>query len=426
MKRLLTTGIFFMLSTTLLLASGGDKKPRHSFSDTTNFIEIEGKLIDEATKKPVVFATVFVTGTSIGTVSNIDGEFILKVPKNKEQATISFAHIGYENKIVAVAGLLAPINTIEIKTATVPIDEVVVRPADGLAIILAALEKIPSNYSDVAEMQTAFYRETVKQNKKYVSVSEAVLDIYKAPYKSTFDYDRLKIYKGRKSHDVKKMDTVVVKLQGGPKTSLLLDVVKNPGDILDRETLEYYNFFLAGITTVDNRETYVIHFDQKDGVEYPLYMGNIYIDTKTYAFSGFDFNLSEKGLPYASKYLVKKKPVNMKIDVENGHYLIKYRFDNDRWYLNYVRSEIEFSSKWKQKLFKSDFQIMLEMAVTDRDRENIEKFATKETVKLNEVFADQVSYFEDDSFWGDYNTIKPDESIEVAIEKLNRKLKRRQ
>jgi hypothetical protein len=44
---------------------------------------------------------------------------------------------------------------------------------------------------------------------------------------------------------------------------------------------------------------------------------------------------------------------------------------------------------------------------------------------MSDVFADQVMYFTDGDFWGEYNYIKPDESIESAISKLNRKLKRR-
>jgi len=426
MKRLIATSMILMLSIGFLLAAGGDKKTRKTETDSTNYVEIEGKLIDKDTKNPVVFATIFLSGTSIGTVTNTDGEFVLKIPKGKEQGKISFTHLGYENKVLEISALVNNENVVEIKSITLPINEVVVRSIDPVNLILAALDKVYLNYSDVPEMQTSFYRETIKQNKKYVSVSEAVLDVYKAPYKTSFDFDRMKIYKGRKSRDVKKMDTIIVKLQGGPRTSLLLDVVKNPGDILDRETFDYYDFVLAGLITIDNRETYVIKFDQKEGIEYPLYMGNIYIDTETNAFAGLDFHLSEKGLPFASKYLVKKKPANMKIDVESGHYLVRYRKENDKWFLNYVRSELDFDSKWKQKLFKSEIQIMLEMAVTDRDKENVEKFTSKEVAKLSDVFSEQVAYFEDDNFWGDYNTIKPDESIEIAIEKLNKKLKRRQ
>jgi hypothetical protein len=65
------------------------------------------------------------------------------------------------------------------------------------------------------------------------------------------------------------------------------------------------------------------------------------------------------------------------------------------------------------------------MAVTDREDEKVDKFKYKESAKMSDVFADQVTYFTDGDFWGEYNYIKPDESIESAISKLNRKLKRR-
>lgn len=423
MKRIITTSMVIMLAMVTLLAAG-DNKTKRQDNDTTNYVELKGKVIDTETEKPVVFATVFLSGSSIATVSNMDGEFILKIPKDQASGRISFSHLGYENTTMNATAFAQGNVLIKLKSVTMPIDEVIVRSIDPETLILTALDKIRDNYNNAPEMQTSFYREAVKQNRRYVSVSEAVLDIYKAPYKTTFDNDRLKIYKGRKSRDVKKMDTLLVKLQGGPRTSLMLDLVKHPGDILDREVFEFYEFELAGITSIDNRETYIIRFDQRVDVEYPLYSGNIYIDVETNAFSGMDFSLSERGLEYAPEYFVRKKPANLNIDVLGGHYLVRYRKDQDNWYLNYVRSELDIDTKWKRKLFKSKFSLMLEMAVTDRDMKNIERFPMKESAKSNDIFVDQVAHFQDNNFWGDYNTIKPDESIEVAIKKLNKKLKR--
>ncbi|MBN1118452.1 MAG: carboxypeptidase-like regulatory domain-containing protein [Bacteroidales bacterium] len=423
MKRIVLSTMICLFATLSLLATN-EKTQRN---DTLKYLEISGKVLNAETEEAIVFATVFVRETSIATVTNTDGEFIIKIPFTKENGQLAITHLGFENKILNIQDMVNKENLISLKIKNLPIDEVVVRSIDPKSLLLAALDKTSDNYSGDPEMQTGFYRETIQQKKKYVSVSEAVLDVYKAPYRTTFDFDRMKIYKGRKSRDVKKMDTVLVKLQGGPRTSLLLDVVKNPGDILSHESFEYYTYKLAGITSIDDRDTYVIEFDQIDNLMYPLYKGKIYIDVTTNAFAGLDFGLSDKGIPYASKYLVKKKPVNMDIEVLKAHYLVRYRLDkDDNWYLNYVRSELDFDSKWDKKLFKTDIHIMLEMAVTDREKENLIKFTGKEMAKLTDVFAEQVSYFEDENFWGDYNTIKPDESIEIAIEKLNKKLKRRQ
>lgn len=425
MKQILISSLLMLVALATLSAESGEINYAELNNDSVSYFEIAGKVVDNATDAPIVFATVVVEQTSIATVTNSDGDFLIKVPKTNASSKLLFTHIGYENVLIAISDLTSGEKQIKLSAITLPIDEVVVRDLDAKELLIEALGSIKTNYSMTPEMQTGFYRETIKQNRNYVSVSEAVMNIYKSPYKMGFDYDRIKIFKGRKSRDVKKMDTVIVKLQGGPKTTLMLDIVKNPGDIMSMEMLEYYEFKLKGITRIDNRDVYTISFDQLTGVEYPLYAGDIYIDTETKAIAGINFNLSERGLPYASDVLVQKKPANLKIDITSGYYLVRYRKDGDKWYLNYVRSELSLDSKWKRKLFKSSFNIMLEMAVTDRSNEGLEKFPNKQTAKISDVLADQISSFEDDNFWGDYNTIKPDESIEVAIEKLNKKLNKK-
>jgi hypothetical protein len=66
---------------------------------------------------------------------------------------------------------------------------------------------------------------------------------------------------------------------------------------------------------------------------------------------------------------------------------------------------------------------MSEMAITDRTNEEVIKFAGKEKLKYSDVFSEKVSAFTDPAFWGDYNVIEPDQSIESAIRRLSRKLK---
>jgi hypothetical protein len=236
----------------------------------------------------------------------------------------------------------------------------------------------------------------------------------------------VRIYKGRKSKDVKKMDTVLVKFQGGPRTAMFLDIVKNPGVILDPEIFSLYHFELSGIVKANDRNNYVVEFSPKRVVDYPLYEGRIFVDVESTAITSIDFHLSEKSLDQATKVLVKKKPVSMKMSVLSGNYLVKYREMEGQWVLNYVRSEVLFKSKWDKKLFKSNITAMFEMAITDRDKENIDKFPYKVAVKYTDVLSEKVLAFEDEDYWGEYNTIKPDESIEVAIKKLNKKLIRNQ
>jgi len=399
-------------------------QPAYYFNDTIKFISYTGKVVDKTTSKPIVFAVVQLVGTNIGTVTNADGDFLIKIPEHKLKEQLSVTHIGYKTSHVDLSDIKRKKITVFLELASFPIEEVTVRSGDPIDLLYAAMRKRSANYSTDPVMLTSFYRETIKQNKNYVAVAEAVIDIYKAPYLAATDLDRSKIFKGRKSQDVKKMDTIVFKLQGGPYSALMLDVIKNPGEILSFEFFEFYDYKLSGISYINDRQAYVIDFKQKPQVREPLYEGKIFLDAENLAVTGIDFNLSADKIDQASRMLVRKKPATMNIDILGANYLTKYREINGKWYLAYVRSEVTFKCKWKKKLFSSTYTTMTEMAVTDMEKDNINKFKMKESAKYSDVLAEQVNQFQDPDYWGDYNIIKPDESIEAAIEKLNRRLKR--
>jgi len=389
----------------------------------TSFKSFTGKVIDNTTRKPVVFANVYLIGSSLGTVTNADGEFILKVPVTELNRKVGFSNLGYKNLVISLSEMKQKDNVIKLELAATPLEEVVIRSDDPLELLKMAYRRINENYNKDPEMQVGFYRETVKQNRNYVAVAEAVLDVYKSSYSSMVDNDRVRIYKGRKSEDLKKMDTLMFKLQGGPRTSFMLDIVKNPGEILSEEYLDDYYFKFAGFATIDGRDNYMIEFDQKEDVDLPLYKGKIYLDTKNMAFSRIEFSYSDKALNIADNELVRKKPMDLKIDVLGANYLINYRILDNKWYLNHVRSELVFKCNWKKKRYNATYTTSLEMAVTDRNSENINKARYKDQAKMSDIFADQVNSFKDENFWGEYNYIKPDESIESVINRLNRKLK---
>jgi len=393
--------------------------------DTIHVVSISGKVIDKKTGDPIVFASVFITGTRIGTVTNSEGEFIIKIPRLYVNKQLGISHIGYISSIIDVNTLNPSDNNIELIAAPYEIEEVTIRQLDPVALIRAAVAKIPENFSDQPVMMTSFYRETIRQNRNYVAIAEAVLDAYKASYKNTTDFDRVKVFKGRKSQDVKKMDTVLFKFQGGPYTSFLLDVAKNPGELLAEDAFKFYNYQMGGIVRVNDAQAYVIDFDQKEAIDLPLYQGKLYLDVNNLAIVGIVFEISPKEIERASDYLIRKKPVGMSIDVVDGNYLVNYRYIDGFWYLNYVRTELVFRVRWKKELFRSIYTTMSEMAVTDISSENIQKYKFRETTKITDIFVEKVTDFEDPDFWGDYNIIKPDESIEAAIERLSRKLKRR-
>ncbi|HWR75337.1 MAG TPA: carboxypeptidase-like regulatory domain-containing protein [Bacteroidales bacterium] len=404
-----------------LLASGPSSRTK---KEQQQVITIRGRVVDNETGLPLVFAGISVQGSNVSTVTNLDGEFTLKV-SDTETGKIEFSFIGYKNRVMSIDEMKTngQRNVIELETAMIPIKEIIVKPMIPEEILEEVMSRFDENYTSVANDMTGFYRETIRKNRSYISIGEAVVEIFKAPYQNDLRYDAVKIYKGRKSDDVQKMDTVLFKLQGGPTTALYLDVVKNPETFLTREALEQYDLELSSIVVIDDRTNYVINFFQKPFITTPLYLGRMYIDIETYAIAQaeFSFNLENKEL--AASMFIRKKPIGMQVTPEITSYLVRYREVNGKWYFAHSRAEVKFKVDWKKKLFNTNFTTMSELAITDRTEEDVVKFTSKERIHTTDFFTEEVAAFADPEFWGDYNVIEPDQSIEAAIKRLSRKVK---
>ena len=394
-------------------------------SDQQQYVTIKGKVVDAETGTPLVFASVAVTEANVAIVTNIDGEFTLKIGETLLLKSLEFSFLGYKNKVVPISSLRdnGYKNVISMEQAPIPIREIIVKPIDPYDIVNKAINRIGKNYESVPNLMTAFYRETIRKNRTYVSIGEAVVEIFKAPYANDIRFDNARIYKGRKSSNVEKMDTVLFKLQGGPTSTLDLDLAKNTEGILTLDAMKYYNYSLSGVIEIDGKPHYVIDFHQKPSVDIPLFMGSLYIEMDSYAITEaeFGFNLADKEA--AQSIFIKKKPLGMEVTPEIATYRTKYREQNGKWYFAYSRAEVKFKVDWKKKLFNTYYTTMAEIAVTDRTDEEVIKFAGKERLKTTDVFSDKVSAFADPDFWGEYNVIEPDQSIESAIRKLSKKLK---
>jgi len=424
------TKVFFTLIATmlLLLLPAGDILASSSALKTKKVQQqvttIRGRVVDAESNQPLIFASIALQGTNVSTVSNLDGEFTLKVSEG-EAGNLEFSYLGYKNRVMSIDEMKTngQRNVIELETAMIPIKEIIVKPLVPEEILEKVIDRFEENYPAVPNDMTGFYRETIRKNRSYVSIGEAVVEVFKAPYQNDLRYDAVRIFKGRKSSDVDKMDTVLFKLQGGPTTTLYLDVVKNPETFLTREALSQYELELSSIVVIDDRTNYVINFYQKPSITTPLFQGRLFIDIETYAVAQaeFSFNLENKDI--AASMFIRKKPMGMQVTPELTSYLVRYREMDGKWYFTHSRAEVKFKIDWKRKLFNTNYTTMSELAITDRTEEDVVKFTSKEKIRPSDVFTEEVTAFADPDFWGDYNVIEPDQSIEAAIRKLSRKVK---
>src|SRR5664279_4108232 len=157
-KNISVIAVFLLLASGAQTASAGN---RHDNKKTTqqNLITIKGKVIDAETRAPLVFATVAVKETNVAIVTNIDGEFTLKVGDLTTSKTIEVSFIGYKNKSVPLSDLKenGSKNIISLVAAPIPIKEIIVKPLDPVSIVEKAIGNIRKNYESVPNLMTAFY-----------------------------------------------------------------------------------------------------------------------------------------------------------------------------------------------------------------------------------------------------------------------------
>jgi hypothetical protein len=394
----------------------------YSQNGSDSFVTVTGQLKDAKTGDKIIYATISVPSTGIGTVSNSDGEFILKINKGIDAEYFEVSHLSYATSTFKISESLAKDKTFYLEPQLIMLKEISVMPKDARGIVEMALRNKRKNYSEIPNMMTGFYRETIRQRRDYLSISEAVVDIYKASYSSMQD-DQVKIYKGRKGSNVKKADTLMVQLQGGPNVSMLLDIVKNTDLSIALDNLDNYIFEFESMVNIDNKLNWVISFSPNVIREEPLYYGKLYITQDNMAISRAEFSLDLNDEAKAARVFVQKKPMGLIFLPTSTSYLITYKEQNGKYYLNYVRVDLKFRCDWKKRLFKNYYTVMSEVAITDRHENNVAKFANQEVFKSNMVFAEKVQDFTDVDFWGKYNIIEPEDSIESAIKKLSKNMK---
>ena len=88
---------------------------------------LEGIVLDQATQRPVPFATVGVPAQPLGTAATEAGAFRLVLPATASPAAVVVSSVGYEAATVPLATWPAGPHTIRLHPARVPLGEVVVR-----------------------------------------------------------------------------------------------------------------------------------------------------------------------------------------------------------------------------------------------------------------------------------------------------------
>jgi hypothetical protein len=379
-------------------------------------ITFRGRVMDGDEKEALPYSGISIQKRNIGTISNIDGDFELKIANPLPDDTVLVSCLGYKQFRLPVREITNDPVTIFLQPTTFQLREIQITYISPQEILRRLVSKISLNYPREPEIMTSFYREVLKQDKNYIDVAEAVMDIRKSAYDNAFSEDKVKLIKGRKSLNVKPFQLVDFKIQGGPYYITKLDVIKTLDSFLDPDFAELYKYSLDEIVEYDNRSTYVIRFKPTEKLDNPIYQGKLWVDMSSFALVQADFELSRSGLKFAQESLIKKKPKDFFVRPLQVHYLVKYRRSDDKWHLSMAQASINFRVKSKKDKINSVFHSTSELLITDFKPDDGTHFKRNELFSSKDIFADVINNYDED-FWRDYNIIKPSEDLSKALKK---------
>lgn len=387
---------------------------------------VTGIVKDKEFRKALANVNIAVQGSNVGTVTNADGVFSLKVSQEELSRGVVVSHLGYQNTLVSAEALTKSQKrlTIWLTPTVLTLEMVNVYGGDPLALVEQAIRRVPQNYAPNDHLFSAFYRETIQKRNRYIGISEAVADVYKTSYQTRdASRERVQILKGRRLESQKKSDTLAVKIAGGPNMPIYLDVAKNDEELLDVNMLHCYRFSMQLSMSIDDRMQYVVAFEPRVVLDYPLYTGLLYIDQQTLSLTRAEFQLDLSNKEKAVRHILRKKPAGLRFKLNEVSYLTTYRYQEGRAYLNYLRNFIRFKCDWKKRLFSSTFTTTTEMVMVDRTDHPEERIDSKDAFKQKDIFYDVVEEYWNVDFWKDYNIIEPTESLESAVKKLKKQRK---
>lgn len=391
-------------------------------NDSSSFNYFKGTILDSKTKNELTFASITISGSNISTISNSEGDFLIKIPKDRQDASLIISFLGYKDKVILIKNLKQEKNLLYLEPINVQLKDVVVNGIDANKLFSNVLNNRSKNYGDSAIQMIGFYRESIKKRRTYVSVLESIVNIEKMSFSSGVD-DQVNILKGRKNADYTKLDTINFKLEGGLFTSLFIDLIKEPSNIFSENAFDFYNFRFEDITQINDKEVLIISFKQKSTLEDPdpLYSGKLFIDSKSLAIISATFKLNVENRVKAGLIFTRKKPKGLDIYPTEVNYQVDYRQQNNKWIFSYSRGDITFKLNWDKWIFNTSYNTTFELVNTNW--ENLDSQSQINTQKLspNVIMSDRIPNSTDINFWGEYNIIEPEKSIESAIKKIKSK-----
>ncbi|RYY11164.1 MAG: hypothetical protein EOO36_19400, partial [Cytophagaceae bacterium] len=292
---------------------------------------LRGVVLDADTHQPVPNAQVGIAGNKLGTSTNQEGRFALRVPAAYAGTELEVALLSYRRYARPLPPLPGPELRIELTISPASLGTVSVS-SSVTGIIREAVARIPRNYPTRPTRLTGFFRESDDNvtSHEYDYLGEGILLVQKAGYQHAGDEGQVKILEERR---VELRDTAQglglprIEWFAGPLVPQRFDFVHQRVEFIRASQFKNYQYRLTPQTTFQGRPVYVIAFGPRPGTDRANFAGELYIDEQSYAFVGAAWHRTPSG--------IRRERV-LSFGATERAYRADYQRYAGRWYLKSI------------------------------------------------------------------------------------------
>ena len=154
-----------------------------AMSAQINTLTIQGTVVDSLTQSGVPYVNIGFPAHSIGTSTNELGVFIIKIPQERLEDTLTFSSIGYATVKLAVNDLNKEKKiSVALKATDISLAEFTVKALDANKLLKSFFKNLDKNYATEPALMQLFCRETTKKGDEnlYFAQSEGIVEMYKS------------------------------------------------------------------------------------------------------------------------------------------------------------------------------------------------------------------------------------------------------
>ena len=378
-----------------------------AFSAQAQKITLSATVQDNQSQEPLPFASVGIKGKSIGTITNLQGQFDFHFPAEFRNDILVISMLGYNDFEAPIWSLLdSKVTVIPMTLSTTVLKEVVVRDSlSGGEILQLALARIEDNYPMDPFLLKGFYRDVKKVGGTYIALLEAAVEIYDENYSEPRNKaklrERVKLLEVRKSVGYDNKFTSYFGQKNLLEDLLLHNNIRYRQ--IDTQTDLFTNTKREEDSYYNGRETFVL--SNTEGFNLKMY-----INKTDYSISHLEFEISgdnaERKKNLVSKFVSYKKTIDFK------------RFNN-KMYLNYI--SVTSHEKWYDAAtdeLQFETELVQNLLVNEIEPNTGSRISSTE--KMRNYGLQYQDYPYNKPFWDSYNVIKETPVDRKVVEDLER------